>query len=127
MSDEIATFDPKLIAESIKGQIKHAVVAAIPDEQWSRMVEAEVSSFITRDLPALIQAEIKAQMIADIKVMLGKPEYQERWNSSNHQQPGEAVQAILAAIAPDMVKCLFSQVVQEAVNNLRYDINSNRF
>ena len=118
------------LRDKISERIREQFVELIPDEHWKALVDAEIKRFTERDrdynrkeipsaLERLIQDALAEQFREHIKTELAKPEYQKQWGEGEYSA-GEFVSVFLQKHADSLIKSVFGNVVQQAVDKLRH-------
>jgi hypothetical protein len=133
MAQEIVR--PEDLAAKLKDKVTHrirdAFVDLISDEQWKSMTKSALEMFTQRNhkvgyahadpspFDKLVQEAVKDVLVERIKQELSDPGYYEGGWAAFGPEPGDTVKEIVRELAPDLVKNLFGQIVQQCVSNLR--------
>lgn len=134
MTDHIQKFDASTVRDAVTDRIKASFLELIPEEAWKGLVATEITAFtedrrhphssqvIEAPLKKLIREELDRRFRARIKEELDKPEYALLYDAQGQQQPGDAVKAIVEAMAPALVNALFAGVVDQAMWKLKQSL-----
>lgn len=113
---------PATFAERVKERINEQIVDLIPQDELTRLVETQIAHFKHKELPGLIDAEIRAEVTKAIKVEFQKSEYQGIWDSMGGYGASEAVKKLITenggAILSSMIGSMVHQVVCSMQNNM---------
>jgi hypothetical protein len=131
MSNELAHFNPSNYAEAIRQKIKIAMLEVIPEEQWRKMIEAEIRGYIEprvgnrynfdshrglsefeKDVRYACAQEIEARM----KAYFATPEWASEWDSDNGRlKVGQKVEEFLLKNSSQILTSWLGQAFQNMI------------
>lgn len=116
------------LAEKVRERIQATFVELIPEDAWKKMVESEIERFTTDtrnyngDVPSplrqMIQQQVRERMQVLVKQALDSPEFAPKWENNKHMA-ADAVRTIVVEKAPEIFGAIFSQGVQDILNNMK--------
>jgi Txe/YoeB family toxin of Txe-Axe toxin-antitoxin module len=113
VSTQLATLEQR-----VKDQVQGAIANLIPDDELSRLVEAQVQHFRANKLQELIQGQIRAKFEEVVKAELLKPEYSETW-SNGQMAASEIVKQVITESAGDILNSMIGMHAQQIINRMR--------
>jgi hypothetical protein len=134
MTQAIEPFNPQSYAEKLRDKIKSALVDIVPDEQWERLIKAEIETFFrstTRDtrsyqwtetVPSDFQSVTRRILTEEackrVKEMLNEPEWTSVW-ADGRVLAGQKITDILVANAGPILAAWVGQSFQMAVDQFK--------
>lgn len=108
------------VQEKLQERIRSQFVELIPEEVFAAMIEKEIQTFMSKDLPELVKKVAGERVIVLIKAEFAKPEWAETWSGDSHSwQPSELVKKILEDSAPKLVQAMFGNMAAQIVQATR--------
>lgn len=118
--NELQTFEAR-----VKEKLKESIADLIPQEKLDAIVAATTAEFMTKDLPALIKAELTAQYKDAIKAEFTKPEWQTVWE--NGQMTGSpALKQLLVEAAPLVLASMVAGASQSVLHQFQQSLQNVR-
>ena len=109
--------------DSVKARVKSIIGELIPEEQWTDIVERQVSLFKREELPRLVMRELSAHYVAEIKEVLNSPEWKSNsWGRGGHPDPSPMVAGLIKKHSGDLLVSVFGGMVQSALQSMNYRV-----
>lgn len=113
---------PTTFAERVRERITEQIADLIPPEELTNLIEIRIADFKHRELPKLIDDEIRTMLSSAIKSQFTKPEYQAQWDGYGSQGASEMTLHMIEANAPRVLSAMIGSAVQQAM----YSITNGR-
>lgn len=110
---------PVTFEDSVKERLKSIVADLIPEEKWENIVRSTILEFETKDLPALIKAELTEQYKTAIRAKFAKQEWQSKWTGV-----GQEASPIVRQMLIDAAPAILAQMIGSAAQQTLYNLNS---
>lgn len=130
------------VRKRIALRIKASFVELMPEEAWTKMVQAELSEFTmvhahdyrgnrrSSELQGIIHGVLEERFREMLKVELAKPEYGEYFSVDGQAEPGEFITTFiknnLATIVTSLLGGLGQSLVQQIKDQIQQDA-ANRY
>lgn len=139
MENEVTKFDPKQLLNSVRDRIKAEFVGLIPDEEWHKLVEAEVDSFFevrqtdsygqrqwrdkqTSHFGEVVRTCLKEETQRRLKEYFDSEEFQSLWDGNNNT-PGQGIKdmstKIMADHLPALLEAMLAGKIQSVIQEIR--------
>lgn len=113
---------PTTFAERVRERITEQIADLIPAEDLTKLIELRITEFKHKELPKLIDDEIRAEFSKSIKAEFQKSEYQPIWNHMGGYGASEAVKKLVTenggAILASMIGGMVHQTVLSMQQNM---------
>lgn len=134
MNNEVEKFDPSKLMQGVKDRIKSEFVSMIPDDQWSQMIEKEITEFFrtkesgynhrvfVSDFSILVYDILKEECRKRMKEYLEGEEFQSVWNNSGRPQASEFIKKLFIDNSGEMLNNFFSSMFQSHLEYMRNNL-----
>ena len=128
-------FDPSKLMDGVKDRIKATFVSLIPDDEWDRLVQAEIKAFFekktedgwttpkTTPFAAICISILKQDAAKRINDFLQTEEYKRSWDSYGQPVVSKAVEKVIiensGAVLAQMIGGISSDMLQNFASQIR--------
>ena len=129
--------DPKTqILEKIQEKIKELYIGLLSDEEWKKLIQAEVDKFFrindsynsnsnqNSQFTAIVREALRIDAQQKMADYLNSPEYQSTWDLKGRTVISQAVRSLLLDNATKMLMNIFEGPMQLSVDNLKNQVNN---
>lgn len=113
---------PATLEQRVKDRINETIADLIPPDELARLVEMQVNHFRRDLLNEAIKNEVAKHFTEAIRLELGKPDYQPKWDQYGRQGASEAVQKIITDGAGSILAGLIGGAVHQTIYNLQSNL-----
>ena len=125
------------VKERIALRIKASFVELMPEEAWSKMVQAEITEFTMlhahdyrgnrrySNLQMIIHEVLEQRYREMLKVELAKPEYGGHFGVNGQVQPGEFIKSFLRENMTEILTVILEGMGQRLVEQVKDSIRQN--
>jgi hypothetical protein len=103
---------------NVKAKLKESIADLIPQDKLDEMIKASIAEFTTKDLPALIKAELTTQYKAAFAEEFAKPEWRHKWNGVM-PEASPALQQMLIDAAPLVLANMIGGAMQSVMGQMQ--------
>jgi hypothetical protein len=117
------------LREQMRERIRASFVLMIPDEQWDKLIDAEVKAFFWKggrgearsisDFDRVVSQELEKETRKRVTELLNTPGWQERYNQDYQPMASEEIEKLMIKLAPEMLSALFGGVMQSALQGIK--------
>lgn len=130
MSTDVKPWNPQDVASAIRERIRLEFMAAIPDEQFTAMIKAEIAAFTqpqdsryTRDEYRSIMQDVVRKHLTEIvttecRTLLHSAEWSAIWGQ-NGETASVAVSKLVAERGSEIVSAVLANMLQNAINLMK--------
>jgi len=107
------------LKSAIAEKVGLELVDLIPPKQWEDLIDSQVDHFMKELAPALIQKEIQAMFLANVKARLSEAEFIEAWDGQANMVVGPAIQKLLVDAAPEVFASMMAPYMANVISSFR--------
>ncbi len=133
MNNQVERFDPQSLMAGVRDRIKATFVSLIPDDEWERLVKAEIETFFqskdrynstyyTSDFQMIVNQELTAHTKNQVAKLLVSPEYIAMYDAGSGTQTSLFIKKFLEENAAKIFSNILSSSFQNVINNASYNV-----
>ena len=109
---------PVAFADRVKAKINESITNLLPEEDISRMVDAQINAFMRDEFQKMILSNIREVAQKQIKEALSSAEYSGMWNGYKQGVP-ELIADVMKKHSSEIFADMFGNMAMMVVNNMR--------
>jgi len=117
--NDIVKFDPAKWIDDVKQKIKAEFVGMVPEDQWDKMVQTEIESFINQELKVLVKECLTEECKKRMTEFFCSDNWQGQWDGNGYNILSKSVKDMIRDNMPAIIEGLVGSSLQGIMNSLR--------